>query len=141
MIVSTDNQDGKKVCAKCGEEKLLKDFHPIKQSSDGRRSQCRECVNKVRRVWWKSKPEEKRKNREYGCLYRKRNYQKCLEHGRKWREKNPEKCLESGRKWRKNNIEKKRKENRKWAKNNPEKILETNNHWRLSNPDRVKRKR
>lgn len=35
-----------KECKKCGEVKILSNFHKRKQSKDGRRGVCKECINK-----------------------------------------------------------------------------------------------
>ena len=100
MIVSKDNQDGKKVCTKCGEEKLLKDFYASKLTLYGRKACCKVCVDK-RTKNWKTKNSER--NRENERIWRKNNPEKTHEYGRRSREKNPEKCIESGRRWRKDN--------------------------------------
>ena len=48
------NKDDKnsKICTKCGEEKKLIEFH-IGNSSNGRKSRCKECFNKLARVKYK----------------------------------------------------------------------------------------
>ena len=55
----------KKVCRKCNEEKLLKDFHKLKSSKDGRNYICAKCSNKAHTEWKERKNKlknEKSKN-------------------------------------------------------------------------------
>jgi len=72
-----------KVCTKCGEEKELREFYRREGSSDGRRTDCKECCSKNKRKYYENNREiflKKSKevyleNSEY-IKERQRNYTK-----------------------------------------------------------------
>jgi hypothetical protein len=47
-----------KRCTSCGSDKPLEGFPPAKQTSDGRSSWCRVCVNASVRTWRERNPEK-----------------------------------------------------------------------------------
>lgn len=55
-----------KQCSKCGETKPLDDFNRWSRSSDGRRTQCRECTKAHSREY-QSRPEVRKRRAEYGA--------------------------------------------------------------------------
>tara|TARA_Y100000310_G_scaffold212376_1_gene213219 strand:- start:4858 stop:5337 length:480 start_codon:yes stop_codon:yes gene_type:complete len=62
-----------KKCRGCGEVKPFEDFYSHKQTKDGKRTKCKECLNAQRKEW-------QRKNKESSNA---KSYE--------WRKKNPEK--------------------------------------------------
>jgi hypothetical protein len=52
-----------KKCTKCGVEKPLEDFHKRPETRDGRRTDCKECNQKMKADKWAALPEEVRKER------------------------------------------------------------------------------
>ncbi len=74
-----------KTCSKCKKGKPLKAFYIYKRSKDGRRSDCKECVNIQNRTWYKTHPERKR---ESGRAYKLANLDKKRATDRAWREIN-----------------------------------------------------
>jgi len=94
-----------KRCTKCGELKLLSDFHKRKSYKDGIMSWCKKCHNESGRKWATA------------------NSEKMNEHQRKWYSANPDKSKEKHYKWRAANPDKARKIARKWDINHPEQKL------------------
>lgn len=76
-----------KACSKCKKVKSVEYFHKRKSSPNGYRGQCRDCRNKVIRIY-KKKNSEKISN--YYKVYRGLNKKKMLEYRKKWRDKNPD---------------------------------------------------
>ena len=76
-----------KACARCGVVKPLDGFSREKRSGDGRRSECKECMNERSRRW------------------REENRDKVLESKRRYREENRDKVLESNRRYYEENLE------------------------------------
>lgn len=60
----------KKVCSKCGKEKLLGEFYLRRESKDNLQGQCKKCKNEQAREWVRSNSE---KNREQARKWRKEN--------------------------------------------------------------------
>ena len=112
MSVSVSIQT--KVCIKCEEIKLISKFSKKKDSKDGYRNICKDCVKVYRSAnpekikegltkWHTANPD---KRKEYSAKYRADNPDKCKEYSAKYRQANPEKCKASLSKCRKENPEK-----------------------------------
>lgn len=82
-----------KVCSSCNVKKSFDSFHKRKTSLDGYRDQCRDCVNKQRRIRDR-RPEYKKKKRERDKEYSKYNSARLSKARKKWRERNPERWAE-----------------------------------------------
>ena len=95
-----------KVCSKCKQEKLLRDFYKDTTKKLGLTSLCKKCIN------------------ESGAKYRRENPEKIRESKAKYRRENPEKVRESGAKYRRENPEKENERKKKYRQENPEKIKE-----------------
>ena len=121
--------DSKK-CSSCRQIKTL-DLFGVKNNKP--RSDCKECVNK--------------KSREYY----KKNIEKVKKIKKKWKQNNPEKVREEERRWYKNNIdaiteykrnfytknkEKLNEESRKYHFENKEKDNERSRKWHKENPEK-----
>lgn len=74
-----------KLCTKCGKKKRLEMFALAKGKKDGRKSQCKACVNKQARACTKETTENRR---EYHKRWRLRNKEKLKEQGKRYREEN-----------------------------------------------------
>jgi hypothetical protein len=62
-----------KRCRKCGEMKLLDDYHRSSRASDGRQSVCKTCNTAQVRAWYQTNPERARtKARERSRRFRDR---------------------------------------------------------------------
>lgn len=66
-----------KKCTKCGEVKLLEDYHKLKAAKDGRRTYCKECAVQDARCWQLKNNE---KVVERAREYRKSNLEKTRKH-------------------------------------------------------------
>lgn len=89
-----------KTCAKCGVKKQLKEFWEHKNTADGFRSSCKDCVSKQGKVWMlnnidkvrrlrrqnyvDNKERDNKRNKEYGAKHRA--HLKAT--GARWRKKN-----------------------------------------------------
>jgi len=73
-----------KVCTKCGEEKLLGEFHRDKSVKYGRKYQCKLCTKQYREA-------NKERSSEYSKQYYEANKEKLLEKNKKHHEENKEK--------------------------------------------------
>lgn len=89
-----------KICSKCGEAKSLEGFNNSANAKDGKRSDCKKCVNL------------------HAKIYRKKNRNVIAEKLRIWREKNKDHY----KKWFAAKGETYKKYRRKWEKENPEKV-------------------
>ena len=111
-----------KICSKCGEEKMLSEFHKDLNTEDGLRIYCKECIKENNRKYYKSNPEKVKKR------------------AKKWQTANPDKLKEIRIKWYKANTEKANDLSRKWYKVNAERVKENNRKWQENNPEKVKEK-
>lgn len=66
------NENGTKICTKCGKEKPISEFAKDKRSGDGYTYWCKECRNEHNRKYLKENPE------------------KAKEHNDKWKERRKE---------------------------------------------------
>lgn len=134
----------RKVCATCGEEKNLSDFHKKSDASDGLRRICKSCravkrhesyiknrekVLKQSKEYRDSNPErEKARHDRYRkvhpeagrkamATYRKRHPDRCKE----YRAKHYQANKEYWKQWSANNRDKCRAAVKKWSQNNQEK--------------------
>lgn len=125
-----------KKCSKCGEVKPITDFYKRKNSKDGYRNHCKQCVLKDRKTYQKEnrekiiirkhkhhikhKEEISAKNKEY----RLKNRNKLLEKQRKYYYENWDKCNKRSREYYKKNSEKLKNYAKEYRKNNKDKYFE-----------------
>jgi hypothetical protein len=147
-----------KICSKCGEEKLVGEFHKRKASRDGLEGKCKPCVrdkiNKRRRERWandktyrKKETERgrdwKNKNKEKNTEYRKKRHReiygnpelkkKYQEARRIYLSKNADKIEKARRVWYKKTIEKRRMVANAYYQKNKEKLLKQRKTYRSEN--------
>ena len=109
-----------KRCTKCGIEKPLNEFYPLKAGIGGRHSWCRICANQDCKDRHLKNPEKKR---ESDRRYRERNIERIREYDRN-RVRDPIERKKAIDKWQSNNPGRSREIKRKWEKNNPEKVMD-----------------
>ena len=76
-----------KICKKCGKEKELTEFYANSSAKDGKRSDCKDCQNKIRDKWAKANKE---RLSDLAKAYRSREDVKARRNQQqlKWREEN-----------------------------------------------------
>tara|TARA_Y100000593_G_scaffold72819_1_gene133788 strand:- start:248 stop:883 length:636 start_codon:yes stop_codon:yes gene_type:complete len=84
-----------KVCGKCGEEKLLEEFHKDKNKKYGRHSRCKACRRQYQQ-------ENKEKIAEYYKQYCEENKEKRAEQQKQYQQENKERRAEYVKNRRKN---------------------------------------
>jgi len=116
-----------KCCSKCGIEKSFDDYHLDKRKKDGRVSQCRICVNEVKKLSGSKQRADKKyyennkqkmlsSNKEYRdnkkndieYLKKRKDYylsnrEHFIDYKKSWYEKNKEQHLSNSKEWRENN--------------------------------------
>ena len=108
-----------KVCSKCKIKKLFLDFNKKSSSSDGRSSQCRDCIKNGRYKYKESKRKSDKK-------YYEANKDKFAEAHKQWTKKNPEKMNAYREKWAANNPDKQKESKLKWDRANKDRKNKTN---------------
>lgn len=91
-----DGHDGK-VCTRCGEWKLISEFHKNKNKAFGHAYHCRDCDKKRKAEYRARNPE---RIRELARAEYENNREKRRASHRKWAEANPEKMREAKRRCR-----------------------------------------
>jgi len=121
----------KKICRICNELKTLTEFHKKKDTKDGHRNECKECVKDLQKKY-KEAPGFKEKRKEYD----KKRYQENKEFRNKqkkeWYYNNREHVLEQKKEYLSRvEVKKRRKEwNKEYNKNNKDIIY----RYRRNNP-------
>lgn len=136
---------GKKICSLCHEEKPLEDFYANKNSSDGRRSECKVCHNAKHHEYYLKNID---RYREMHALYHLKNRERDIERHREWGQtergkQSRKRYLELHReqrneyyaKYRKENREKIRERNRKFYKEHKDVVDKWNKKFRESHPN------
>ena len=116
-----------KTCSKCGEEKLLDEFHIDKTRKDGRRSRCKLCVRKYCQ-------DNKEKIAAQAKRYYQANRETKIEYSRQHRQDNKEKIKQ----YRQKNKEKHSRLSRDYYKNNQEKIAARGKQYYQDNKERIR---
>lgn len=123
-----------KVCAKCGVEKPVGEFHKHKCGKDGVRGQCKTCVLKSNRLYNAANPE---KIREVNAAWRKANPEKGRQYKKNYRMANLEKERARGKAYLAVNLEKEQARKKAWVENNLEKRREIARAWVRANPEKI----
>lgn len=135
-----------KECPKCGEWKLLDEFHRDSSRLDGRTINCTMCRreyyrryyvenNEVvkernRRYYAENKEVMKERNRLNNATYRTKNRRKLLEAKRQYREKNREKIRAYDKHYRECTKDEKKEYKRRYYKINPESFMVASHRYR-----------
>lgn len=91
-----------KTCSRCGAEKPLEAFHRMVSTRDGRRPDCKACVNEYYRAYYEA---NKGKIAERDRAYREANREAIAEQNRAYYKANREKIAEQKRSYREANRE------------------------------------
>ena len=124
-------------CTKCGEEKLISEFHKNKSKKTGRQSQCKTCCRAYKKVWGKTDHAKELKRKSYHkpenkerALARMREKRKCPKwtanksaQDKTWREANKERKAASDKAYREKNKEKLAAKSKARYLKNQERIL------------------
>lgn len=109
-----------KICTKCGIEKPLSEFYNRKQTKDGKRSACKDCINFSNKKWIN---ENREKYSQYQRKYLKENKEHFAGLRKKYRKENPERYSEYGKKHYCENREKRILKSRNWYLKNKDKVV------------------
>jgi hypothetical protein len=78
-----------KICSKCGTEKELIEFGPVKRNKDGLSCVCKKCYNVKQQTWRDANREHVKKlNTEQKRIKRKENPEKYLQYNKEYYAKN-----------------------------------------------------
>ena len=91
-----------KICRICEKIKNIEDFHKKKNTSDGHRNECKECVKELQKKY-KSDPNFKDKQKEYDKKRYQEKREKILERKKEYHQENKEKILSYKKVYRKQN--------------------------------------
>jgi len=129
-----------KTCTKCGEEKLLSEYHKAKKGKYGRAATCKACVKSEGATRWRnSSVERKEKIRVRLQEWRKNNPEKHkAQFQRIWADpEKRQKRLDLAAEYRKIDPEKKLEARRKEYRENPIPHLARGAAYRLANSEKV----
>ncbi len=108
-----------KACTKCGQIKLLSEFHKFTRSPDGHKTRCKICNCAEARNWVASNPEKAAQARK---AWAENNKEKTAEIKRNYWKANPRKVAASNRKWQQANKAHVKAVQDEWARNNREMV-------------------
>jgi len=149
-----------KRCSKCGETKPFAEFHKLKRSKDGHKSQCkvckaeahkryreenREAIKERRRQYYQEnkdyyvrwRKENKEAIREYSIEYRQKNKEALRERGQQYYHENKEACRERNRQYYQDNREEAAEYKRRYNQENKEAIAERSRRYREENKEAI----
>lgn len=125
-----------KTCTVCNTTKDISEFNKNKNSKDGHRAACKQCMSAYR----KANSEKIKKQKDE---WAKNNIEKVKEGRRKYRQENFEKISKQKKEWYQKNIDSCREKNRlqhqrykeqgiksDWAKNNPDRVREIKRNYK-----------
>ncbi len=124
-----------KICSKCKQEKLLRDFYKDTTQKFGVRSQCKKCVKEFLAKYRRENPE---KVKECKAKYYQKNSDKVKERAVKYYQKNSKKVKERVKKYHRENPEKIKERAAKYRRENPEKVKECKAKYYQKNSDKIK---
>lgn len=123
-----------KRCTKCGEIKMMTEFHNAKKCKDGKTFQCKTCMAEALKAWRRKYPE---KLAVQAKRYAKKHHEGIIQRAYRWAKANPEKHNASIGRWHKANREKGLIATRKSSAKYPKKQRERTRKYRATNPDKV----
>ena len=97
-------KEGHKICNKCGEEKLLDQFHKYSLSKDGHKGECKDCMCARSREYQEKNADKVKANKQ---AYRNSEEGKAVEraYAKKKYEENREEILAKHKEWEERNRE------------------------------------
>lgn len=118
-----------KKCRICNEIKELTEFHKKKNTPDGHRHECKECVKDIQKKY-KEAPDFKEKRKEYDKKRYDENREQILERKKDYHIENKKDILKQKAEYRKENQDK----IIKWRENNKERNVIGQANYRKSKP-------
>ena len=118
-----------KKCRICGKIKSIDDFHKKKNTSDGHRNECKECVKGILNKY-KEAPGFKEKRAEYDKIRYEENRDKILKRKKEYHIENQEKILSYKKEYRQEHKD----EIKNWRINNLNKFAEGQARYRKRYP-------
>ena len=135
-----------KICRICGKPKNIEEFHKKKDTPDGHRNECKECVKGIQKKY-KEVPGFKEKQKEYDQNYYSENRLKLLENKKEYHKENRDKILVQKEQYRNdpNNVDKikeylknyrieNKDKSKEWRQNNRPILAKNQENYRLNNP-------
>jgi hypothetical protein len=104
-----------KKCTKCEEHKELAEFHKDTKSNDGLAYNCKSCVRKRKKEWYKANAAHARSTTKEWV---KNNYERAQASKKRWEEVNIERVKANEKRWRNDNSERVKANKDKWKKEN-----------------------
>ena len=109
----------KKKCTKCGEIKILSEFHKRQASPNGLRPDCKDCARAWRKVYYKNNTE---KIKAYAQSYNKSNREHISAYKKAYAKANVDKIKARKQAYAKANVEKIKVKNRTYYEANAERL-------------------
>lgn len=106
-------------CNKCHEIKGVNEFYKHKNTKDGIRSTCKECVNKYNAKYYKQNAD---KISEQKKEYYKQNTDKISEYVKEYQKQNADKIKEQKKEYQKQNVHKKKEYDKEYRKQNADRL-------------------
>ena len=128
MIIGENMQE--KTCRICKELKNISHFHKKKDTKDGHRNECKECVKEIQKKY-KEKPDFKEKRKKYDKKRYEQNKELRLKQKKEWYYKNHEYVLKQKKDYnsRPEVIERRKEWWKEYSKNNKDIIYRYRNKY------------
>jgi hypothetical protein len=126
-----------KVCTKCGDKKLLSEFHNKKESKDGKASSCKTCSNKDKKLYYL---QNKTKILNDVKKHSELNKDKIKSYHKKYYDDNKNELNEKSRNYHKLNKYNIKKCKEIYRKKNKDSIKMKNDLYRKINKEKIKEK-
>lgn len=118
-----------KKCRICGESKEIIEFHKKKDTPDGVRNECKECVKEIQKKY-KNAEGFKEKQKAYDKAHYNENRKEILEYKKVYHIENKKEILKKKAEYRKENQDK----IIKWRNNNKDRNVIGQANYRINNP-------
>ena len=130
-----DSTTPQKTCSRCGDTKpaTSEHFYRMKETRDGLRPDCKECLDKKQRAHYVANKE---RIDERHRAYREANKEQSAEYNREYYAANRNVIIERVRRWGIDNKEQKRKNNRAYDARNRERNRARRRAYRVANAER-----
>ena len=126
-----------KVCSKCGIKKSKSEFHRQANGDGGLNSQCKECINAARKIYYDTHREElKEKSRKY----REKHPEKAREATERWAKENPQRVSESGKKSRDKRKKQTHEYNILYRQKNRDLLIERSRQNYIADPEKYRKR-
>ena len=128
--------EGRKRCTKCNKVKLVTEFTQLKTGSkDGYTSQCKNCIKKYQKQYYKNNKEEIKENVKQ---YKEEHEKELKEHAKQYYEDNKEEILEKNKQYREDNKEEIKENNKQYVKYHKDEIKEYKKQYAKDHKEELK---